>query len=405
MVYPGARSAGCALCKKRKIKVCHVNTCDDFCLNGAPSPPISVTKRDLSVAAVTCTVCPGYDRPLELTWLCRATTSRRRCMKRARRYYGVALRSVGAVLAQEPKTWQDDTVAAIMLLHQFEDTDEEVFSNRVAHLGGVNGVLKLRKEMLLSKLLGYSLHPWAFSQLQIHAFLTKTSFECLTVPDPEPDTRDHPTGLTVLVAKIGRFWSSLSERLEISYDNPEAQRRQLELLHSSITDAWCIHVHMGDWEQPLSAAWTPGDTVSDDGRVLVTYSHQWLGIVWMMFYATCMIFYHAIIRCCRSLAAVRSLRGKNEKKSIVLFTRLAESHLKRLTDRVCSSIPYCLGKVDKEGRAMKIPHYKGIVCYELIWPFALVAELSYSTDTQARVSKETLKRIESMYGIKLAGTA
>lgn len=120
---------------------------------------------------------------------------------------------------------------------------------------------------------------------------------------------------------------------------------------------------------------------------------------------TCRIFYHGIIRCCQSLATVRSLRGNTEKECIGHFARLAKSHLEQLTDRACSSLPYCLGEVDEEGRVVKNPHYKGIVCYKLIWPIALVADSSYSTDAQAQFCKETLRRIHSMHGIKLAGTA
>ncbi len=41
----------------------------------------------------------------------------------ARRCYGATLRSLNTILSQPPETWQDDTVAAIMLLHQFEVFD------------------------------------------------------------------------------------------------------------------------------------------------------------------------------------------------------------------------------------------------------------------------------------------
>ncbi|KAH7176411.1 hypothetical protein EDB81DRAFT_772586 [Dactylonectria macrodidyma] len=498
MVYPGTRSSGCGLCRKRKIKCderrpgcrrCeqHMSQCPGydrpleirFCLGphgkrfsepmaeasspmepAAPtsSRPLSTTTQtaDMQAEAVndseltppsTLRVISTWDEESVIYFLTEYSVSplpgmysghldflpslvmssssasplrpatrasaylalsryykSQELYNRARRCYGVTLRSVNAILSQAPETWQDDTVAAIMLLHYFEDMDGEVFSNRAAHLRGIAGLYKVRRQSLLSKLPGCSLYSWAFSQLQIHAFITRTSYECLTIPAPEPDVNHPPTGMTVTVAKVGRFWYSLAERLAVIRLDP-GSHHQRRLLLSSMHEAMRIQMDMGAWETSLPAPWKPRRTVGNGGRLLVTYSNRWWGTIWMMYHAVQIIFYHGVLQCCQSLLTLKVDDNGFSRELIQSSMAMAKRNIAQLTKLVCGSIRCLLGEVDANGQALSVPDYKGSICYNLVWPLVLVARSNWSTEDQVQLCKGTLTQIRTMYGINLAESA
>ncbi|KAK1722953.1 hypothetical protein CaCOL14_008265 [Colletotrichum acutatum] len=324
---------------------------------------------------------------------------------RARRSYGTALLAVNESLSQPPHTWQDDLVAAIMLLHRFEDMDGGLLSNRALHMRGIAELYRARDQNLLSKLPGCSLYSWTFSQLQIHAFITHTSYECLIVPEPEPDIKHIPTGFTVLVAKVGRFWSQLTERLTTLRLNTGTHYEQRQSLVTALLDAIGIRIDMDKWIESLPVSWKPTTTVKDGGHIVITYSDQWLGTIWILYNAVQIIFYHGVLQCCQSILSFQDHNDMTCDELIESCRATAEVSLEQLTELVCGSIPYVLGEVDIDGQRLEVPNYKGSHCYNLIWPLALVARSDRSTKDQVDLCRKTLANIRAKYGIHLAESA
>ena len=208
-----------------------------------------------------------------------------------------------------------------------------------------------------------------------------------------------------MVAKVGRFWSSLAERLAVLRLNPGTHHQQRQLLLSSMHEAMRIQTDMDAWGNSLPAAWKPRAQVTHDGRLLVTYSDRWLGTICMMYHAVQIIFNHGVLRCCQSLLTLR-VHGDASSNSLIESTMaIAEKNLARMTDLVCGGIPYSLGEVDINGQGLAVPDYKGGICYNLIWPLALLVQSSSSTEDQVQQCKGTLAQIRSMYGINLAESA
>ncbi|KAL3482911.1 hypothetical protein BJX62DRAFT_245416 [Aspergillus germanicus] len=302
----------------------------------------------------------------------------------ARKYYGAALQSIRTNLSKPLGSWQQEIVAAIMLLHMFEDTDAMVCDQRASHLQAIAGLFDTRGQSLLGNLRGSSFHPWVFSQLQIHAFTTNQTFSCLSIPTSHVNISHPPTGVVVMVSKVGQFWSSLKQALkDHKTRDPTAQRaRLMQTMH----EAMLTQAEFEHWETSLPAVWKPRVLDAEDynGESLVTYSIRWLGLTWIMYSATLAIFYHGVLRCCRVLTETSPLEPSSAVETNLLSTSvaMAEQNIVRLIDRICNSVPFSLGEVTCDGRRLLPPDYKGCICYQLIWPLALVMRSRYSSADQ-----------------------
>ncbi len=125
----------------------------------------------------------------------------------------------------------------------------------------------------------------------------------------------------------------------------------------------------------------------------------------MMYHAVQIILNHGLLRCCEALLALELHDSVSSRAPIGSSADTAEKHLVRLTNLVCASIPYLLGEVDINGQGLVGPYYKGSICYNMIWPLALVAESCYATENQVQRCKGTLEQIRFVYGINLAKSA
>ncbi|KAL2857053.1 hypothetical protein BJY01DRAFT_242456 [Aspergillus pseudoustus] len=319
----------------------------------------------------------------------------------ARRYYGDALRSINTILSREPKSWQDDTLAAIMLLQMFVDTDGGAFGERASHLCGIAAFVESRGQKLFNITPGCSLYAWAFTQLQIHSFITRQPFKCLSPHDAEPDIRYPPIGVHLMVAKMSSFRSSLVE-LQAAKDPPRPPK---DILLTLMRQAMRTQRELETWSCSLPMEWNPNMIFRSDGKLLVTYSTQWLGVILNLYHASLFLFYHSVLRCCQSILDSLPPGITLEKELTETSAVMAEENLTHLTSIICGSIPYSLGEIDNYGQPLATPNYKGSVCYSLIWPLVLVAIYPTSAMDQVRVCKETLARIAAMYGIDLAQSA
>ncbi|KAL2844030.1 hypothetical protein BJX68DRAFT_243545 [Aspergillus pseudodeflectus] len=322
----------------------------------------------------------------------------------ARKYYGAALQSIRTILSKPFGSWQQEIVAAIMLVHMFEDTDAIVSDQRAAHLQAIAGLFATRGQSLLGNLQESSFYPWVFSQLQIHAFATNQTFSCLSIPTYQVNTAHPPTGVVIMVSKVGRFWFSLQQALKNHGTlNPTAERaRLMQMMH----EAMLTQAEFEHWEVSLPAVWKPRVLAADDnnGQSLVTYSIRWLGLTWIMYSATLTIFYHGVLRCCRALTETPQGEPSSPVETNLLSTAhaMAEQNIMRLIERICNSVPFSLGEATCDGRRLLPPDYKGCICYQLIWPLALVMRSRYSSADQVQLCRRTLAKIRDMYGINLA---
>ncbi|KAL2845311.1 hypothetical protein BJY01DRAFT_247784 [Aspergillus pseudoustus] len=326
----------------------------------------------------------------------------------ARKHYGTALQSIRTILSKPLESWQEEILAAIMLLHMFEDTDAIVSDERASHLQAIAGLYATRGQSLLSSLRGPSLYPWVFSQLQIHAFTTNQTFNCLAVPASEVNIAHPPTGVVVMVSKVGRFWFELQQLLEEDDIRDPVQHR--DRLITMMHEAMVTQSEIQRWETSLPATWKPRE-IDAGGQLFVTYAIRWLGITWIMYSATLAIFYHGVLCCCRALTSINhTIHSQSyssdaravENSLIATSFAMAEQNIVQLIERICNSIPFSLGEVDCNGHRLSIPDYKGCVCYHLIWPLALVTRSQHSSKDQVQLCRETLARIQNMYGIHLA---
>ncbi|KAL2801817.1 hypothetical protein BJX63DRAFT_438460 [Aspergillus granulosus] len=315
----------------------------------------------------------------------------------ARKYYGTALQSIRTILSKPLGSWQEEIVAAIMLLHMFECPTNEHLIFRLSPgslLLAVNHCLATFKAL-------HSIHGY-FSQLQIHAFTTNQTFNCLFIPASEVNIAHSPTGIVVMVSKVGRFWFSLQQLLKDNktLDPTNHRDRLMQMMH----EAMLTQAEIERWETSLSAVWKPRVIDADDGQPLVTYSTRWLGITWTLYSATLAIFYHGVLRCCRALTDTYQREPPSAVETNLLSTSfaMAEQNIVYLIERICNSIPFSLGEVGCDGRRLLTPDYKGCVCYHIIWPLALVMRSRHSSADQVQLCRRTLARIRDMYGINLA---
>ncbi|KAL4865671.1 hypothetical protein BDV12DRAFT_199965 [Aspergillus spectabilis] len=309
----------------------------------------------------------------------------------ARKYYGTALQSIRTILSKPPESWQEEIAAAIMLLHMFEDTDAIESNERASHLQAIAGLHATRGQSLLSNLQGSSLYPWVFSQLQIHAFTTNQTSNCLSIPASEINIAHPPTGVVVMVSKVGRFWFSLQKLLKDNDTRDPTNHRDklMQMMHEAM------------FTQVI---------VADDGQWLVTYSIRWLAITWTMYSATLAIFYHGVLRCCRALTETYQRECASTVENNLIFTSSAmgEQNIVNLIERICNSIPFSLGELGCDGMPTADCRLQGlcVLSSDLAAcagdPLALVIRSRRSSTDQVQLCKRTLARIRDMYGINLA---
>ncbi|CAK7222838.1 hypothetical protein SCUCBS95973_004972 [Sporothrix curviconia] len=327
---------------------------------------------------------------------------------RARNHYGQALIAVSTAISKSPESWGDDVLAAIVLLHMFEDVDG-VAGGAVLHLRGIARLYDARGESLLAKIPGSSLYAWIFAILQIHCIGTREMFKCLTMPDPEPVVTVVVARLVFSVAKISRFCFLLYEQyvalLNVNKVLPESQRDALmDVLHLGVrtrseTDAW-VESLPRVWQSRIIHPGGPGGQ-----RRLVTYWNQWMGVNMTMYLSSLIMFHHSMLSCCRMIIGRRLWRTADEENLVYAVMANSNETQAHLLQKICESVPYASGEVNVEGDLLPMPNYKGSSSYNLIWPLAVVMHYPDSTPGQVAYCKGVLDRIEAMYGIQLVQSA
>jgi hypothetical protein len=231
--------------------------------------------------------------------------------------------------------------------------------------------------------------------------ITRQKFDCLAFPDAEPDISHPPTGVVVMITKICSFRSSLADHLAYTKSSRPCKDTLLLLMRQAMRTQQDFET----WADSLPLEWRPASILDSDGRSLVTYSTQWLGVILTMYHASLIIFYHSVLRCCQLVLDSLSAEMTVERELAERSAAMAEKNLTHLISVVCDSLPFTLGEIDNIGNPLTTPTYKGSVCHTLIWPLVLVTICPNSTEDQARVCKETLARINHIYGIDLAHSA
>lgn len=217
---------------------------------------------------------------------------------------------------------------------------------------------------------------------------------------------DPAGGMVYMVAKISRLISLSAERqaeLDKSNAPPEGRRSALMgMMHlamrtQSETDAWA---------ESLPKTWKPRVVFaldeSNNTRRLVTYSCRWLSVVLTMYHASLVKYYHTVLVCCQDILQLPVSITPAEKDVINTAANMANKNLPHLIVMICDSLPYAFGEVDGDGELLPAPDYKGYSSYSLIWPLVLVSTYPGSTKEQIALCKASLKRIGSLYGIRLA---
>ncbi|CAK7198278.1 hypothetical protein SEUCBS139899_000938 [Sporothrix eucalyptigena] len=496
MVYPGARSTGCALCRKRKIKCDERRPgCRRCELHNAPCPgydrPLDIRFHDGPHAAVqskpAAVETPGYNgmavsslispanthssaastvgasptRPLATLYqprtiwddaaMCyflreyfvdaqpgvmsghldflpdllfdsseesalRPAVLASACLcfsrykkhndlyARARDHYGKALLAVSTAISSSPDSWGDDILAAIMLLHMFEDVDG-VSGSAASHLKGIARLYDARGQNLLAKIPGSSLFAWIFTNLQIHCMATREVFKCLTIPEPEPIVTDSVAGLVFSVAKISRFCAAMWDQytaIHVDKVPPENQRGALmAVVHLAVR----TKSETDSWAASLPKWWQPKTVHRDGNRRLITYPNRWMAVIVTMYLTSLVKFFDSVIFCCQTILDFRLCCTPEEEALVSSTAANAKERQPHLIQKICESIPYACGEINVEGEQLPLPDYKGSSSYNLIWPLSLVAFYKGSAEAQVAYSKATLARIETLYGIGLVQSA
>jgi hypothetical protein len=129
-----------------------------------------------------------------------------------------------------------------------------------------------------------------------------------------------------------------------------------------------------------------------------------------MYYSTLILFYHSVLRCCRSVIELQNSNSATPEDAIraemtQTTTIMAKENVARATSNLCDSIPFVFGDVDEDGKPTVTPDVKGAVCYHMIWPLVLVIRSYCSASEQVALCTQTLGRIQDLYGINLSRLA
>ncbi|OAA47116.1 hypothetical protein NOR_02752 [Metarhizium rileyi] len=378
---------------------------DEFCI--PPSPGIFPGYLDFLQDLVAASPPNSALRPASLASACLSLSRRSKSAylyTRACEYYGKALRILNKSLNESSSAVRDETIATVMLLNLFEDMDTKACHKHASHLYGIVQLFCSRHQNLLEFTSRGQVYSWAFTQLQIQAFTTGQTFECLRNPDLGLHNWTFSPGMGILCNHINEFCMAVTRCLQTIDTKHQEAGNTLEILTSLVHQAIRIQAQIGGWTNSLNPVWTP-KTADISGQVVVTFATRLLGIVWSLYHAALVFFYTGVLSCCRAVLMLHTCTTPCAEKELTETTSaMARQTILRMIDSICCSIPYNLGEVDEQGQTREVPKYKTSTSYYMIWPLALVAHCPYSTATQSRTCNETLERIRNMYGLGFVDT-
>ncbi|OAA54062.1 Zn(2)-C6 fungal-type DNA-binding domain protein [Cordyceps fumosorosea ARSEF 2679] len=306
--------------------------------------------------------------------------------QRACSHYGAALRGLNTALGSDASViWNDETIASIMLMNLFEDIHGKPFKNRASHLTALIQVFSMRNIKILQAPALSPLYRWALLHIQIRSFYTGESFDCVKIPKRDISREDLSTGLSILVAQINQF---SSEWIHESTDLDDSRHKPQAFNAPAPEEAWRIQTQLDLWMDNLPPI-VKRRTLTTSSGTITTASTRMLGITWSFYDAALVVFYTAVIACCRA----------EQGPSAETLMALASSRLTESLDAICRSIPYNMGEVDRRGRHVATPQCKAGSAYYIILPLGLVTHSQYSSERHRGLCNEALEKIRERHGL------
>ncbi|OAA56468.1 hypothetical protein ISF_07536 [Cordyceps fumosorosea ARSEF 2679] len=327
--------------------------------------------------------------------------------RKACRHYGAALSALSETLNEAAAAWQDDTIAAIMLLNLFEDIHGKAPKTRPSHLDGIVRIFSARTESLVQASSRGPVYRWALSHLQIETLMRGESFDCIKLRDGHADTSTLSTGLAVAMSWAVEFCIDTMRSLRSMDAEPNTADEQAESLRAALDRAMRIQRRLDaivrDAEHHLKPTLIVRTSTSPQQQppALIVSPSRLLSIMWTGLDAFLTIFYSTVLSCSRRILELRArLLTDTERALVAATSEMAARNVALLLERIRGSIPYNMGDVDEQGREMAAPRPKAVSSYYLTWILAIVINTPQATEDQRRACREAQDRIQDMYGLK-----
>jgi hypothetical protein len=201
-----------------------------------------------------------------------------------------------------------------------------------------------------------------------------------------------------------------ADAIRTSPQTPDSRARLLDLMHeaedidyelqkwNATGTPWSVYQDTGDLEGLGTG--NPRGTGSYSSAVHI-YPDVWIASLWN-FYRTGRIALHATQLECADFLDITEWSG-HEANEGSPSSKYAKSIcvIDLMVNEVCSSIPFILGDVDKDGK-LKSSNRKALAGFLLMWPLYIVKNCASSTPEQLAVVKLALQRIGNVMGIRQA---
>ncbi|KAL1966088.1 hypothetical protein VTN77DRAFT_4836 [Rasamsonia byssochlamydoides] len=334
----------------------------------------------------------------------------------ARKRYGMALHGLHVALSSPTEAAKDETLASILLLAIFEDINGERRGLQSSHTAGFELFVMFHSQRRLDGKYSRCLFHFAYTQLQIQILglgnRPRIDIESLVeLFDPS----DPLQRLMCSVTKISHLVLNLNALCPLSERDVALTKAHIL---SCITYANTLDSELTRWCRDLPHEWLPR-VVYSPGESLITYPDVPTGSLWN-FYRSARIILQSIIQ--NMYETVASLPGEYPEDEVSRSTVddifsadvTPPDIIHDLISDICKSIPFTLGDVDSTGNPVqpasnsnyhssgRTSRVRAIEGYELIWPLWGICTNKYATPRQKRQARDSLQRLGSILGIKLA---
>ncbi|KAI9932369.1 hypothetical protein MW887_009882 [Aspergillus wentii] len=430
MVFPGKRSTGCFVCRRRKVKCDGAKPHCQHCTSRGvectgypdafqfrpyksenPSPPQSalITQQRDQPPVVRCRSprlrsgpalsleWQSGDDPclrhaiLSVTYLALYNTARVDVLHlQARKHYGSAIHHLVEALKSTETAVQDEVFAASLFLSMFTDLSNEDGDSLNPHIPGAYGLMQVRDRLQLSTKYGRELFGWAVTQVQTQA-IAHHEFRYAALPQSirmmyQPDIIYRAGIVTGMISDLCRSMGEIRNILNhgpINQNGKDSVSRLLEQAHYFIDEIDTWHEAIpGHWKRQYQPTETEAIPAQRD---------QWTTCYLATIYSAQIIFYMQISEFCQHLNTLGISLGQLyiDDDPIEPFLDLG-TRISNLIEMICSTVASTLGTITAYRKFQPSPDTKLANGYILRGPMRVVVSCRFSTPEQVFLCQQGL---------------
>lgn len=243
-----------------------------------------------------------------------------------------------------------------------------------------------------------------------------------------------------MTTRIGQFIVRQSKNF-LKRAKPGPVRKQE--LFRTIDEAKALDVELSRWCQSVPAEWLPRIVYSSTGESFLTYQDVLTGCLWNDYRSVRITLQTALEDLCAKAVSVSDASDEITVDAITRTKFPPADVIRDLISDICKSIPFTMGDIDVSGKVTTQQHHhdstsngnsnrnrninsnsgsssgsrgssgghthsysspriRAIEGYELLWPLWQTCISRFSTPRQRTLAQETLNRLGTEFGIKLA---